>query len=124
MNEDKPGGLRRVDIDEQLLAKLGSLPEEEQLAIMRKLQDGQADVILDIQRAIAKSGVAENDLRVHVDNIARMDDDRKIYTSKISAETGSGKIDMQVRGGDTRFILPILVVVGVILLAVIVLVSV
>ena len=73
----------------------------------------------DAARAVLKSRTDENYLHVHNENVARLDHERKIYSSKVTAETGSGKIDMQVRGGDTRFIVPILVVIGVILLALI-----
>lgn len=93
------------------------LPEEDQRAMLRKLQDRQVDVMTDMARAIGKSQVAENDLHVHNLNVARLDHDRKIYSSKASVETGSGTIDIQIRGGDTRFIVPILVVIGVILLS-------
>ena len=70
-----------------------------------------------MSRAFGKSRVAENDLLVHHENVARLDHQKKVYSSKVSAETGSGKIDMQVRGGDTRFIVPILIVIGVVVLA-------
>lgn len=119
MSEDKPKGLQRFEVEPRLPAGFDQLPEEDQRAILRKMQDKQIDVMIEMQRAIGKSRIAENDLHVHNENVARLDHERKIYSSKVNAETGSGKIDMQVRGGDTRFIVPILVVIGVILLAVI-----
>lgn len=119
MSEEHPRGLQRFNADQQLPVGFEKLAEEDQRAILRKLQEGQVDVMIDMTRAVGKSRVAENDLHVHNENLARLDHERKIYTSKIAAETGSGRIDMQVRGGDTRFIVPILVVVGVILLSLI-----
>ncbi len=118
MSEDNQRGLQRFKVEQNLPVGFEKLPEEDQRAILRKLQEKQVDVIVDVTRAVSKSRIAENDLHVHNENVARLDYERKIYSSKISAETGSGKIDMQVRGGDTRFIVPILVVIGVILLAI------
>lgn len=123
MSEEKPKGLQRFELEQRLPAGFDLLPEEEQRAILRKMQDKQVDVMVEMQRAIGKSRIAENDLHVHNENVARLDHERKVYSSKINAETGSGKIDMQVRGGDTRFIVPILVVVGVIILAIVVIVA-
>ena len=119
MNEDNQRGLRRLDIEQQLPVGFEKLPEEDQRALLRRMSEKHVDVMADAARAVLKSRTAENDLHVHNDNVARLDHERKIYSSKVTAETGSGKIDMQVRGGDTRFIVPILVVIGVILLALI-----
>lgn len=117
MNEHNPQGLRRYSGEEQLPMGFDKLPEEDQRAILRRLQEKQVDVMVDLTRAVGKSRVAENDLDIHNENVARLDQERKVYSSKVTAETGSGKIDMQVRGGDTRFIVPILAVIGIVLLA-------
>jgi len=37
----------------------------------------------------------------------------------MKGETGSGTYELQIRGGDTKFIVPVLVVIGVIILGVI-----
>lgn len=123
MSEDKPQGLQKVDVEQRLPVGLEKLPEEDQRAILRKLQDDQVQLMKELNRAVGKSRVAENDLRVHNENIARLDHERKIYSSKISTESGSGKIDVHVRGGDTRFIVPILVVIGVIFLSLIAIIT-
>jgi hypothetical protein len=41
----------------------------------------------------------------------------------LKGETGSGNYDVQIRGGDTKFIVPILIVVGVIILGLILIMS-
>lgn len=123
MSEDGDRGLQRLNIEQQLPVGFDQLPEDAQLAILRRFQEKQVDLRMEMSRAVGKSRVAENDLHVHNESVARLDHERKIYTSKISAETGSGKIDMQVRGGDTRFIVPILVVIGVIGLAIVAIIA-
>ncbi|MCB9858792.1 MAG: hypothetical protein H6818_24190 [Phycisphaerales bacterium] len=119
MSENDQRGLRRISTEQHLPVGFEQLPEEDRRVILRDLAAKQAEVLVDTTRAVRKSQIAENDLHVHNENVARLDHEKKIYSSKISAETGSGRIDMQVRGGDTRFVVPILVVVGVILLAII-----
>jgi hypothetical protein len=37
----------------------------------------------------------------------------------VQGETGSGTYDLTIRGGDTKFIVPILVVIGVIILGIV-----
>lgn len=124
MTEDERQDLQRVDVDhQQLPAGFDQLSEEDQREVLRRLTEKEVDVCVEMMRAAGKSRVAENDLQVHNDTVARLDHERKVYTSKVSAETGSGKIEMQVRGGDTRFIVPILVVIGVIFLALVAIVA-
>ncbi len=119
MSEEKPTGLQRFSPEQQLPPGFDKLPEADQLSILKRMNEKLTDNFIDANRAINKSRTAENDLHVHNENVARLDYERKIYSSKVSAETGSGKIDMQVRGGDTRFIVPILIVIGIILLGLI-----
>lgn len=119
MSEDTQRGLQRFDGEQQLPLGFEKLSEEDQRAILRRLNDKHADLMVDVLRAREQTREAEETLRVHNESIEQLDHERKIYSSRVSANTGAGKIDMQVRGGDTRFIVPILVVIGVVLLAVI-----
>ena len=41
----------------------------------------------------------------------------------MKGETGSGTYDLHIRGGDTKFIVPVLVVIGVIILGVILIIA-
>ena len=52
--------------------------------------------------------LAEHDLAVGIDAVQRLDHEWKIYSKKMKGETGSGTYDLQIRGGDTKFIVPFL----------------
>jgi hypothetical protein len=121
MSANKEAGLQRVDVQGQLPVGFERLSEEEQIALLKKMQEKQVDISADLMKAVGKSKVAENDLRVGMDAIKELDADRKYYTQKIEAETGSGRIDVHVKGGDTKFIVPILITIGVVILAILVL---
>lgn len=123
MSEDNPRGLQRFNVEQRLPMGFDELPEEDQRALLRRMSEKHVDIMADAARAIAQSRTAENDLDVFNQNIAQRDHDRKIYSDEITAKTGSGQIVTKVRGGDTRFIVPILVVIGIILLALIALLA-
>jgi len=38
-------------------------------------------------------------------------------TTKLEAKTGSGKIEMQFKGGDTKLIIPVLIIVAIVIIA-------
>jgi len=119
MSEDEQHGLRRFDIKNNLPVGFHELTKEEQLNVLKKLQEQDIELRNEFQRKRIKSEVAEHDLAVGIDTVERLDHDRKIYSQRIKGETGSGTYDLHIRGGDTKFIVPVLVVIGVIILGII-----
>ena len=77
----------------------------------------------DLKERVYKSRNAEHDLSVAVETVRKLSDEKKIYTEHVKGETGSGTYDLKIRGGDTKFIVPILLVIGLIIIAVIALMS-
>jgi len=123
MSEAEQRGLQRAtDIEQQwpeIEKLLQRLPPDVQQILLAKYQEKQLENIADLMHALGESGVAKQDLDVFHEHLRKLDHDRKIYTTDGTFKSGSGQINIKVRGGDTSFIVPILVVIGVILLALI-----
>lgn len=124
MSNEKQTGLQKIEFMPNLPVGFDQLSDEEKLKIVRRIQEQDLEVRQEVMRKIGKSKIAENDLYTAIDVIQQMDQERKIYTHQSKGETGSGTYDLKVRGGDTKFIVPILVVIGVIILALILLLAV
>lgn len=123
MSENEQRGLQRLDITSKLPTGFGALSEEEQRSIIKKLQDQDIEIRGELLRKYGKSELAEHDLAVGIDAVEKLDHERKIYSKHMKGETGSGTYDLHIRGGDTKFIVPILVVIGVIVLAIVLILS-
>jgi len=119
MSENEQRGLQRLDIDSRLPAGFDELSEEEQRTVIKKLQEQDIEIRGELLRKSVKSKIAEHDLAVGIDAVQRLDHERKIYSKHMKGETGSGNYDLRIRGGDTKFIIPVLAVVGLIILGVI-----
>lgn len=119
MSENEQRGLQRLDLNNKLPAGFHQLSEEEQRAVVKKMQDQDIEIRGEVLRKLGKSHIAEHDLSVGIDAIQRLDHERKIYSKKMSGETGSGTYELQIRGGDTKFIVPVLIVIGLIILGLI-----
>jgi hypothetical protein len=117
-NREKPG-LRRMDSESILPAELGSLSPEEIADARKKYLENMVELDRDKRDRVTKSNTAENDLDVAIDTVRRLDQERKVYSHKAEGETGSGSYELRIKGGDTKFIVAILTVVGVIALAVV-----
>jgi hypothetical protein len=122
MNENEQRGLQRLDIESKLPAGFQNLSEEEKRSLVKRLQDQDIEVRGELLRKVGKSKLAEHDLAVGIDAVNRLDHERKIYSKQMKGETGSGTYDLHIRGGDTKFIIPVLVVVGVIILGILLIV--
>ena len=58
---------------------------------------GDMDLLIYFQQAISKEGV--------------------YMTSTHTFETGSGKMEIQIKGGDRKMIIPVLIIVGIVIIA-------
>lgn len=119
MSENEQRGLQRLDIESKLPAGFQNLSEEDKRSIIKRLQDQDIEIRGELLRKSVKSKIAEHDLAVGIDAVNRLDHERKIYSKQMKGETGSGTYDLRIRGGDTKFIIPVLVVVGLIILGII-----
>jgi hypothetical protein len=126
MPQEPRESLQRVDadsIDKFFPVNLSALSEEKQQELAGKLQEQNLKLREELGTRLVKSMNAENDMSMAMRQVALLDSEKKIYTVDKKFETGSGEIKVKIRGGDTKFIIPILVVIGCIILGIVLLVS-
>jgi uncharacterized protein (UPF0335 family) len=123
MNENEQRGLQRLDFKSILPIGFETLSDEDKRGVIKRLMDQDIELRREIGRKWHDSNIAENDLRVAIDTIERLEHERKIYSVQHKGQTGSGSYELHIRGGDTRFIVPIIVAVGLIILGIIVILA-
>ena len=126
MNERKQHGLQKVDpshVDQLLPVDLSGLPEEKRQELMVKMAENRIDLQTEAQQRLMKSKNAESDLAMMTEKVQELDHERKIYSVHENLETGSGNINVKIRGGDAKFLVPILIVIGCIILGLVLLLS-
>jgi hypothetical protein len=123
MSNEQRQGLQRIRINDQLPAGFEQLPPEEQKKLREKYVTDQLEARNIAMRGAAQSAIGENDLTVGLQTVQNLDADRKVYSFEQRAQMGSGEAKLKIKGGDTRFIVPILIAIGVIIVALIALFS-
>ena len=126
MDERKQHGLQKVDprqVEQLLPVDLSGLPEEKKQELMAKIAENRIDLQTEAQQRLLKSKNAESDLAMMTEKVQELDHERKIYSIHEKLETGSGNIDVKIKGGDTKFLVPILIVIGCIILGLVLLLS-
>ena len=123
MSDNEQRGLQRIDFESRLPAGFDALTPEEKHDVLRRLVDQDVELRKDLGLKLGKSRTAEHALAVAIDTVQRLDHERKIYSQHLKGETGSGTYELTIRGGDTKFIIPVLVVIGVIILGIVVIMA-
>ncbi|MEJ5261476.1 MAG: hypothetical protein WHT45_02260 [Ignavibacterium sp.] len=119
MAEDKDNNknkLKRIDESPSSIGKyLGKLDKEKQDKLIEKYLYNKVEIEKTKDEKVIKSMVAEHDLKIHKNYLDELTGEKRYYTTTQQVETGSGKIEIKVKGGDTKFIVPIITIIGIIM---------
>ena len=118
MSENK---LSRFNPD-NLPAYFNQLTEEQQNAYLEKLASDNVELIKYATKKVADSKTAEHDMGVDIDFIGKLDTENKMINVKRTYETGSGKMEINIKGGDKKLIIPVLVIISIVIIAALVIV--
>jgi hypothetical protein len=111
--------LQKFDLD-SLPAFFKDLTEEQQKAYLEKLASDNADLKKYANEKIIQSKIAERDMVTDIEFLKQIETENKVINIKRDYQTGSGKLELNIKGGDKKFIIPILVILGIIIIAVLV----
>lgn len=109
--------LQKFDLD-SLPAFFKDLTEDQQKAYLEKLANDNADLKKYANEKIVDSKIAERDMVTDIEFMKQIETENKVINVKREYNTGSGKMEVTLKGGDKKFIIPILVVLGIILIAI------
>ena len=97
-----------------------NLPDNEKQELTKQVMSNEIAVMTSAMQKLADSGVAQHDISNFLAELASVSKKGMYATTKLEAKTGSGKIEMQFKGGDTKLIVPVLAIIGVIFIAVLI----
>lgn len=106
-------GLQRLPSQQfHLPVGFDKLSEQEQKALIMKLQEQDIELRKMAGEKLIKSQMAEHDMAVVSETVENLSAEKKVYSIKQEIETGSGKVNVNIKGGDTKFIIPIMIVIA------------
>lgn len=109
--------LKRFD-NESLPGFFKDLSEDQQNAYLDKLANDNADLKRIASEKIILSKIAETDMINDLAFLKQIETENKVVSVKRDYETGSGKMELNIKGGDKKFLIPVLIVVGLITVAI------
>jgi hypothetical protein len=114
-NKNQLVKLDRVKMQEAIANS--NLSETDKQELSKQLMSNEVSVISSAMQKLADSGVAQNDISNFLAELRDLNKQGMYATTKLEAKTGSGKIEMQFKGGDTKLIIPVLIIVAIVIIA-------
>lgn len=103
---------------ETLPSYFDKLSKEQQDLYLSKLANDNADLVNYARKKVADSKTAENDMYVDLNYLSRLETENKMINVKRTYETGSGKMDINIKGGDRKLIIPIVITIAIVVIVV------
>jgi hypothetical protein len=97
-----------------------NLNDNEKRELVKQLISNDIELLKNAKQKLADSGVAQGDISNFLAELAAMSKKGMYATTTLEAKTGSGKITMQFKGGDTKLIIPVLVILAIVIIAVLI----
>lgn len=117
---DKNKDLSVIDNNKllEILNTLPNLTDEDRHDLSMKIISDDMEVRKQAIERMSKSQQAVNDFNQMMGGLSQMNKQGAYIKSKQTFETGSGKFEIEMKGGDRRIIIPVLVILGIIVIAV------
>jgi len=116
---DKNSQLARLDnvniID--IITKIPNLTDEDRHELSKRVASDDVEIRKGALEKITQSQIAQHDLMAILGELTVMSKQGMYIKSKQTVKTGSGQFEIEMKGGDTKLIIPVLIIVGVVVIA-------
>ena len=94
-----------------------NISENEKQTLVKQLVSDDIQLVKIAKQKLFDSGLAQGDISNFLAELSSLSQKGMYATTTLEAKTGSGKITMQFKGGDTKLIIPVLIIVGIVIIA-------
>ena len=122
--ENSNNQLARLD-NSKILDIINTIPylsEQERKELSIRVASDDIELRKIALEKITQSQIAHNDLIAIQGEIAALNKQGMYIKAKQVIKTGSGHMEIEMKGGDTKLIIPVLVIVGIVIIAALVII--
>lgn len=117
---EKDNQLSRLDTTNflEIISKIPNLTDEDRHELSKQVASDDREIRKSTFEKMSQSAIAHNDLVTIMGELSALNKEGMYVKSKQTIRTGSGTFEIESRGGDTKLIIPVLVIVGIVIVAV------
>ena len=102
----------------EVINSMKSLSENDKKDLSLRIVSDDLDVRKSAMEKVMQSHIAQNDLVTIMGELSALNKQGMYVKSKQTIKTGSGTFEIESKGGDTKLIIPVLVIVAVVVIAI------
>jgi uncharacterized membrane protein len=121
---DNNNQLSRLDNTKiiDIITKIPNLTDENRHDLSLQVASDDVEIRKGALEKITQSQIAQHDLIAIMGELTALNKQGMYVRSKQTIKTGSGTFEIEMKGGDTKLIIPVLVILGVVVIAALVIV--
>ena len=121
---DNNNQLARLDNTKiiDIIAEIPNLTDDDRHELSLRVASDDVEIRKGALEKITQSHIAQHDLMAIMGELTAMSKQGMYVKSKQTIKTGSGTFEIEMKGGDTKLIIPVLVILGVVIIAALVIV--
>lgn len=101
-----------------IIAKIPNLNEEDKHQLSLKIASDDIEIRKGALEKMTQSGIAHSDLVAIMGELSALNKEGMYVKSKQVIKTGSGTFEIESKGGDTKLIIPVMIIIGIVIIAV------
>ena len=105
-----------------IITKIPNLTLEDRHELSLRVASDDVEIRKGALEKITQSQIAQHDLMAIMGELTALNKQGMYVKSKQSIKTGSGIFEIEMKGGDTKLIIPVLVILGVVIIAALVII--
>ena len=121
---DNNNQLARLDNTKiiDIITKIPNLTDDDRHELSLRVASDDVEIRKGALEKITQSHIAQHDLMSIMGELTAMSKQGMYVKSKQTIKTGSGTFEIEMKGGDTKLIIPVLTIIGIVLIAALVIV--
>ena len=121
---DNNNQLARLDNTKiiDIITKIPNLTDDDRHELSLRVASDDVEIRKGALEKITQSQIAQHDLMAIMGELTALNKQGMYVKSKQTIKTGSGTFEIEMKGGDTKLIIPVLVILGVVIIAALVIV--
>jgi len=121
---DNNNQLARLDNTKiiDIITKIPNLTDDDRHELSLRVASDDVEIRKGALEKITQSQIAQHDLMAIMSELTALNKQGMYVKSKQTIKTGSGTFEIEMKGGDTKLIIPVLVILGVVVIAALVIV--
>ncbi len=121
---DNNNQLARLDNTKiiDIITKIPNLTDDDRHELSLRVASDDVEIRKGALEKITQSQIAQHDLMAIMGELTALNKQGMYVKTKQTIKTGSGTFEIEMKGGDTKLIIPVLVILGVVIIAALVIV--